>query len=294
VFAGTFDGNNCSIRGINVSATTRGSGLFGGVGPSGVVKNLTVYGTVTSTAGTVGGLTGWLGGKLENCTNYVNVTGTSDVGGLVGNAETRSQVLNCVNYGNINGTEERIGGIAGTGKSVFTNCVNFGNVTSTSSNVGGIIGAGTNQDTTSLQSYLRNYGIVTGVNTTGGIVGLLYVKLDNALNYGEVRASSWNIGGIVGRSANTSVISNCTNNGIASSTGTCVGGIVGTNQGVLQSSVNNGIVKASSNVGGIVYNNEKTVIGCTNNGTIECGSALYDGICQTNKGTVSNCVDNTK
>ena len=74
----------------------------------------------------------------------------------------------------------------------------------------------------------------------------------------------------------------------------CVGGIVGTNQGVLQSSVNNGIVKASSNVGGIVYNNEKTVIGCTNNGTIECGSALYDGICQTNKGTVSNCVDNTK
>ena len=294
VFAGTLDGNNCTIRGINVSSTNRGAGLFGGIGPNGVVKNLSVYGTVTSTNGTVGGLTGWLGGKLDNCTSYVNVTGTSDVGGLVGNAETKSQVLNCVNYGDINGSEERVGGIAGTGKSVFTNCVNFGNVTSTSSNVGGIIGAGTNQDTTSLQSYLRNYGTITGVNTTGGIVGLLYVKLDNAVNYGEVKASSWNIGGIVGRSANTSVISNCTNNGIASTTGTCVGGIVGTNQGVLQSSVNNGIVKASSNVGGIVYNNEKTVIGCTNNGTIECGSALYDGICQTNKGTVSNCVDNTK
>ena len=294
VFAGVLDGNHCSIKGINLSSTNRGTGLFGGIGSNGVVKNLSVYGNVVSTNGTVGGLTGWLGGKLDNCTSYVTVTGTSDVGGLVGNAETKSQVLNCVNYGNINGSAERVGGVAGTGKSVFTNCVNFGNVTSTSSEVGGIIGAGTSQDTASLQSYLRNYGIVTGVNTTGGIVGLLYVKLDNAVNYGEVRASSWNIGGIVGRSANTSVVSNCTNNGIASSTGSCVGGIIGTNQGILQSSVNNGIVSAPSNVAGIVYNNEKTVIGCTNNGTVESGSSLYDGICQTNKGTITDCVDNNK
>ena len=293
VFAGTLDGNNCSIRGINLSTTSRGSGLFGGIGSSGVVKNLTVYGTVTSTAGTVGGLTGWLGGKLDNCINYVNVKGTSDVGGLVGNAETRSQVLNCVNYGNVVGSESRIGGVAGTGKSVFTNCVNFGNVTGTSG-VGGVIGEGTSQDTASLQSYLRNYGVVTGVNTTGGVVGLLFVKLDNAVNYGEVKATSWNIGGIVGRSANTSVVSNCINNGIASTTGSCVGGIVGTNQGLLQSSVNNGIVKAPSRVGGIVYNNEKTVTGCTNNGIVECGSSLYGGICQTNNGTITNCVDNNK
>lgn len=230
VFAGTFDGNNCSIRGINVSATTRGSGLFCGIGPSGVVKNLTVYGTVTSTAGTVGSLTGWLGGKLDNCVNYVNVKGTSDVGGLVGNAESKSQVLNCVNYANVEGSESRIGGVAGTGKSVFTDCINFGSVTGYSG-VGGVIGEGTSQDTTSLQSNLSNYGVVTGVNTTGGIVGLLYVKLDNAVNYGEVKASSWNIRGIVGRSANTSVISNSINNGIASTTGSCVGGIVGTNQG---------------------------------------------------------------
>ena len=294
VFAATLDGNNCSIRGINVSSVNRGSGLFGGIGPSGTVNNLTVYGNVTSANGTVGGLTGWLGGKLDNCTSYVDVTGTSDVGGLVGNAESKSQVLNCVNYGNVNGSAERVGGVAGTGKSIFTNCVNFGNVTSTSSEVGGIIGSGTNQDTTSLQSYLVNYGIVTGVNTTGGIVGLLYVKLENSVNYGEVKASSWNIGGIVGRSASTSVISECTNNGNASSTGSCVGGIVGTNQGVLKSSVNNGKVSAPSNVGGIVYNNEKTVIGCTNNGTVECGGPLYDGICQTNKGTITDCVDNNK
>lgn len=294
VFAGTLDGNNCSIRGINNSLSTKGCGLFGGIGPSGVVKNLTVYGKTTSTGGTIGGLTGWLGGKLDNCANYVDVTGTSDVGGLVGNAESKSQVFNCVNYGNINGSAERVGGVAGTGKSIFTNCVNYGDVTSTSSEVGGVIGAGTTQDTTSLQTNLRNYGTVTGVNTTGGIVGLLYAKLDSCINYGEVKATSWNIGGIVGRSANTSCVSNCINNGIVSTTGSCAGGVVGTNQGRLESSVNNGIVSASSNVGGVVYNNENIVTGCTNNGTIECGSALYDGICQINKGTVTNCVDNTK
>ena len=299
VFAGTLDGNNCSIRGIDVSATTIGSGLFGGIGPSGVVKNLVVYGTVNSTTGTVGGLTGWLGGKLENCINYVNVKGTTNVGGLVGNAETGSQLLNCVNYGNVIGTESsvsietRVGGVAGTGKSVFTHCVNFGNVTGTTY-VGGVIGGGTGQDTTSLQSYLRNYGVVTGVNTTGGIVGGLHVRLDNAVNYGEVKASSWNIGGIVGFSRSTSVVSNCTNNGFISTTGSCVGGIVGTNQGVLQSCINNGMVKAPSRVGGIVYNNEKTVTGCTNNGIVECGSSLYGGICQTNNGTITNCVDNNK
>ena len=293
VFDGILDGNNCSIRGMDIVSNTLGSGLFGGVGPHGVIKNISIYGDVESTQGTVAGLTGWLGGTIENCTGYANVTGTTDCGGLVGNAETGSIIINCTNYGNITSSAERVGGVAGTGKSIVTNCVNYGNVTSTSSNVGGVIGSGTSQDTTSTQSYLRNYGTVKGTNTTGGIIGLSYNQVENCTNYGEVIASSWNIGGIVGRVSSTSSLSNSMNYGDISSTADCVGGLVGTNQGKLSSSINYGSVTAKTKVGGVVFNNQGTTIGCINKGKVTGtnSNASVDGICQSNSGTITECKD---
>lgn len=293
VFDGILDGNNCSIRGMDIVSNTLGSGLFGGVGPHGVIKNISIYGDVESTQGTVAGLTGWLGGTIENCTGYANVTGTTDCGGLVGNGETGSIIINCTNYGNITSTAERVGGVAGTAKSIVTNCVNYGNVTSTSSNVGGVIGSGTSQDTTSTQSYLRNYGTVKGTNTIGGIIGLSYNQVENCTNYGEVIASSWNIGGIVGRVSSTSSLSNSMNHGDISSTADCVGGLVGTNQGKLSSSINYGSVTAKTKVGGVVFNNQGTTIGCINKGKVTGtnSNASVDGICQSNSGTITDCKD---
>ena len=139
VFAGVFDGNNCSIRNLNMTETGMGAGLFSVV--TGTVKNLTVYGTVTGDDKMTGGIVGWLyQGTLENCSSYVNVTstGSAETGGLAGTAQGGT-VLKCINYGSVVG-KDSVGGIAGMASGTLTSCRNYGAISGTS-NVDEIFGS---------------------------------------------------------------------------------------------------------------------------------------------------------
>lgn len=139
VFAGVFDGNNCSIRNLNMTESGMGAGLFSVV--TGTVKNLTVYGTVKGNDKMTGGIVGWLyQGNLENCSSYVNVTstGTAETGGLAGTAQSGS-VVKCINYGSVVG-KDSVGGIAGMASGSLTSCRNYGTVSGTS-NVDEIFGS---------------------------------------------------------------------------------------------------------------------------------------------------------
>lgn len=305
-FFGFFDGNHCTVRGVDQAGS-----LFGTI-ESGWLKNLSVYGTLSNSSNeAVGGIVGYVanGGVLENLTSYVTVNGKSTLGGIVGNAENQaSTVLNCVNYGDVTGTSWNIGGIAGSGGHDITNCVNFGNVSSTGSdNVGGI--AGSTKNTGSI-SGCRNYGTISTVNgRAGGIVGLGKKPIINCVNYGDINAS-WDSGGILGyvgegdsvtitgcvnngnvtgntgiggifgfshTSAGTIVISDCVNNGTV--TGTWgVGGIAGNTKGAISGCVNNGTLNAKGELGGIVGKCYGKVTGCTNNGTVVGTQAIIGGI----------------
>ncbi len=139
MFAGIFDGNNCSIRNLNMTESGMGAGLFSVV--TGTVKNLTVYGTVKGDNAMTGGIVGWLyGGTLENCSNYVNVTstGATETGAMVGTCQTGT-ITKCINYGSVVGNDG-VGGIAGFASGRLTSCRNYGSV-SGSSNVNDIYGA---------------------------------------------------------------------------------------------------------------------------------------------------------
>ncbi len=138
VFAGTFDGNNCSVRNLNMTDSGMGAGLFSVL--SGTVKNLTVYGTVKGDDKMTGGIVGWLyQGTLENCANYVNVTstGAAETGGVVGTCQ--GSITNCINYGSVVGVDS-VGGIAGMASGTLTSCRNYGSL-SGSSNVSDIFGS---------------------------------------------------------------------------------------------------------------------------------------------------------
>ena len=139
VFSGIFDGNNCSIRNLNMTESGMGAGLFSVL--SGTVKNLTVYGTVKGNDKMTGGIVGWLyTGTLENCSNYVNVTstGAAETGGLAGTSE-KGSIVNCINYGSVVG-KDGVGGIAGLASGTLTSCRNYGAI-SGNSNVNQIFGA---------------------------------------------------------------------------------------------------------------------------------------------------------
>ena len=118
-FTGTFDGAGHKISNINISGAG-GVGLFGVVSGA-TVKNVTVSGTVTSSANYVGGLIGQAknGLTVENCVNNCDVTGTgsaNSVGGILGSYPTAAgsvSITKCRNNGTVTAAAYYIGGSLG-------------------------------------------------------------------------------------------------------------------------------------------------------------------------------------
>ena len=167
-FKGTFDGNEKTVALDLDLSTSFGVGLFGYCGSGSVIKNVTTTGTVK---------------------------GTSDVAGIAGNA--RGKIINCHNGADVTGSNIYVGGISGSGSSYVINCSNSGAVNG-KEYVGGIIG---NMSTAYVINCL-NTGSVTGKNYTGGIAGDAWTdEITNCVNNGKVNqadGSSYTVGGIAG------------------------------------------------------------------------------------------------
>ncbi len=323
-FGGTFDGNSCTIRGINVEPTTgTSSALFGCITKAGTLKNLIVYGNAKG-QGTVGGVVAYQLGTVDNVTSYVTVTATGGtVGGVVANQESSANSLtNCVNYGSVTSDIYIVGGIAGSGGATITDCVNWGSVQAGSEAVGGIAGTTKNKGTISgcvnygsvtmtaadkgmvggiAGKLLKpiadcyNYGVITGVNTTGGIAGSAdsISTITNCVNYGTVNATSWLIGGIAG-SADAKV-SGCKNYGDITSTGDCVGGIVGSSKATVSGCENYGTVKGTGRSAGIAYYSNGIIENCVNYGEVIGGWDLGGILAWVGDGqsaTITGCTNN--
>lgn len=157
-FCGTFDGQGHTIRGL------AGSALFGTLGSDGVIKNLTVDGTITTDKSNVAALVSKMSAntKLLNCINRASVTGTSSVAGLVG-----------LTAGNQWGT-----------KPVISGCANFGTITATSYLAAGL--AAQHQFANIYNCY--NAGTITGKTYAAGIVNLSYGDVQNCYNVGTLTA----------------------------------------------------------------------------------------------------------
>jgi len=84
-FAGVFKGNGYVVSGLTVNrASQDNAGLFGYVGPGGVVSNVCLVNASVTGAGCVGGLVGVNEGTLVRCFVSGAVSGSYDVGGLLG------------------------------------------------------------------------------------------------------------------------------------------------------------------------------------------------------------------
>ncbi len=153
-FRGVFDGQNYTIRGLNVEGSENGVGFFGEV-RTGTVKNFTIYGEVVVNAEVdyVGGVIGSIcgldsendlernGAIIQNITSYVNVTanahGIGMIGGFVGYADHQSLIEKCSWYGTFDAGEYHVdsgaGGFIGkiqgnTGEVTIRNCAAYGTI----------------------------------------------------------------------------------------------------------------------------------------------------------------------
>lgn len=120
-------------------------------------------------------------GKLKNITVASGfVYGYQHTAGICG-AITNGSIDCCANNATIYGKMERIGGVCGYAKATtITNCI--------------------------------NYGLISGYNFTGGIVGLCStadVTTENCVNVGQVFGMRFTCGNLIGFNNNKSIISNC-------------------------------------------------------------------------------------
>ncbi|MBQ4150528.1 MAG: hypothetical protein IJC81_01830, partial [Clostridia bacterium] len=255
-FTGTFDGDNHTIYGINLSGTNY-VGLFGYIRDA-EIKNLTIEGNVTVSGKESGCLVGYAHQNItiSNCVNNCDFTstGTGDsFGGIIGllrNTYTNNALIeNCVNNGDINGYRN-VGGIIGynnahgTGNVTIKGCKNTGVITATctnaSSNIGGILGVSNSAVGTFNMTECLNEGAVSGYFHIGGMIGLLTGSDVNAAtknfnvtlckNTGAITAtrnSYSHVGGIIGQVNNVGNVSDCLNTGAVSAKNVYVGGIFG-------------------------------------------------------------------
>ena len=143
---GSFDGNNKTISKLYINTSAENSGLFGYMLNDYVrcsIKDIIFENVnITSTADYSGVLAGYASKTdISGITvNSGSINGTTDVGGIVGNAAA-TKISNCVNRISIEGSVNYIGGIVGYAhsSSSITNCANYGDVKG-SVNIGGIVG----------------------------------------------------------------------------------------------------------------------------------------------------------
>ena len=242
-YTGTFDGNGHTISGLYINSTAANTGMFGRIGSSAVVKNLTLANSVIrSTKNYTGAITGYIddAASVTNChtKNSVQITAAKYTGGITGYQDDTSTLTRCSNAAEVTGAN----------------------------NVGGISGYNWSKSSASLtDSY--NRGSVSGSNLVGGICAQIYIggTVSDVYNLGTVQATGTagtpTAGGITGV-FRWGTIKSAYNAGIVKAT--AKGGVAGR----LEAS------SSSRTVQNVFYSDEYEAVGNLNGCTIQNGTAI--------------------
>ncbi|MCK2000510.1 fibronectin type III domain-containing protein [[Brevibacterium] frigoritolerans] len=252
-FTGTLDGNHYEIKDLTINQPTKASGLFGEVSgtimdlrlenvdiigtglngalasqSSGVIKNVVASGKIafTKTGLSGAGIIGFNSGTIEKAQSYLDIEGPSYVGGVVG--LNSGSLLNSHSYATIN----HIGTI------------------SDSFAYGGLVG------TTGATSIIKNSSsrsTIKGTGTqVGGLVGMNYGKINNSYSNSSITSNGHNVGGAVGTNQGGVIESSYAEGFLSnSSTSTCTGGFIGSNQ-------SHPLDTADPTIGGTIRNSYST------------------------------------
>ena len=277
---GTVEGNNKVIKGIYIKTDNNYNGIFG---ISNTIKNLTIKDSYINGGIWTGGISGvTLSGYINNCHNVNTITiGNGNIGGIIGYSGV--DLENCTNSGFISG-QNQVGGIVGniTSENKIKKCRNEGTVHGESYNTGGIIGY--THQFNNIEQCINN-GIITGNNYIGGIAGVLNSEstINKCYNNSSITGQNSCIGGISGFVAQKTVINECDNNGLITGQNSIVGGIVGyiDSESIISKCNNNSSVTGLSGyVGGISGSVKQnvTISECKNNSSITGQDKYIGGI----------------
>ena len=208
-YTGTFDGNNKTIKGLNIGNDPKNyvTALFGAIGVVkmhfsgsmetehiGEVKNLTVEGSFDKDLTAAGGICGYNAGTIRNCVSNISTSdlNRATMGGIC--AYNLGTITKCINKGNIK-TSSDVGGICGKnrGEGIVEQCYNEGSIQGQeTANVGGICGSAEYGNPEIKNCY--NVGELASENSVSGICCVpqinasfkTQVTVTNCHNYGTI------------------------------------------------------------------------------------------------------------
>lgn len=240
-YSGTFDGVGHTIQGLYCNSNSKAPGLFGYIAGA-TIQGVRVTGYFNANNAEQAGCIAALAksSRITGCVSTASINGRhsvqSSTGGIVGIADSSTQVSDCINYGTVKCTTSKYyatfaGGIVGclADYSTVTNCSNFGTIIGLVNNsstqtiyVGGIVGTARLESISDCYNAgavrIDEQGNSSATQGAGGIAGYAgddaqyLTHISNCYNVGSVTAANANamLGGIVGRSGYDSVaITNC-------------------------------------------------------------------------------------
>jgi len=203
-----------------------------------------------------------------------NISGSSQVGSLVGHATNDFYIDNCYVIGDVNGATQTGGLVGEAYSSYISNSSADVNVTSSesSSNTGGLVGLLRNNSNINNCS---SQGSVTGYNSVGGLVGNMFsiVTVSNSYSECDVTGNT-SVGGAVGNATEATSITASFATGTVQATGQNSGGFFGSISGssssnlILHNCYSSGNASGEAFIGGFGgYTSETDVNYCYSTGT---------------------------
>jgi hypothetical protein len=263
-FSGNFDGLGHTISNLIINRAGLDVGLFGNTLASATVQNIGVITSAVTGTTDVGTLVGNNAGTINNSYTASTVVGTLNAGGLVG-----------INSGKISNSHAQ------------SKVTLSGQAVDAATNGGGLVGSNAGLINNSYAT-----GIINGTTSMGGLVGINVVggKITNSNASGKVTATTSG-GGLVGN--NLGVIDNSFATTGAVYALTSSGGLIGSSSGQVTNSYATGAANGLTGVGGLIGLIAATP--GTVSGSYAAGSATGDtdsagvgGLVGINNGAISD------
>lgn len=267
-FNGTFDGNNHSISNFKIASDAYDRGLFGSTNTNAVIKNLKINNvSLNSSAEYAGGIVGLLRGKVENVTiEGINLVGKAQIGGIAGQMESNASikdsfVIGTASANQIRGTGNNIGGLVGNIKTTS----NITNVGATGLNIyanerAGSISGDTDGGTGRFEGVNVENVTITSTRYSGGVV--FGLRNGSTINNATVKNVTINgaeeIGAFAGCTSGSEVkiTKSLAENYTGNATGERTGGMIGyinSTASISDTILRNSSIKGSRFLGGVSY-----------------------------------------
>ena len=181
-FSGTLNGRDHVISNLTVNISADYAGLFGYTDATAEVRDVGLSDVNVRGSNRCGGLVGLNHGSINNSYATGETTGTSIVGGLVGQNTDTGTISNSYTAGTTTSNASVSGGLVGYSLGTISNSYATGAVTANTGTVGGLIGF--NDSSGSISNSYATGAVTTNSGDIGGLLG-------TSIGSGAVSSSYW-------------------------------------------------------------------------------------------------------